>query len=217
MSLLLLVRHGQASWGAADYDQLSPLGTEQGRLLGAHLKALGITPTRAWVGGMRRHAQTAEAALGAAGWDLGLETDTDWAEFDHLDLLRVHGDPVIADGMTMADFNDHFDAAVKGWVRDERPGEYAESFAAFTARVEAAMARAAAALGRSETGIVFTSGGPVAWAATHLLGGGPRQWGRLNPVQTNTGLSRLVVGRRGTTLVSLNEQAHLGPDTLTYR
>ena len=217
MSLLLLVRHGQASWGAADYDDLSPLGVEQGRLLGAHLAGLGLTPTRAWVGGMRRHAQTAEATIDAAGWDVPVVEDPAWAEFDHVDLLRVHGDPEVVDGMTMDDFNAHFDAAVRGWVRDERPEEYAEPFADFTGRVERGLASAAEGLAPGETGIVFTSGGPVAWAAAHLLGAGPRQWGRLNPVQVNTGVSRLVVGRRGVTLVSLNEQAHLTPETLTYR
>jgi len=217
VSLLLLVRHGQASWGAADYDNLSPLGIEQGRLLGSHLAGQGLLPTRAWVGGMRRHAQTAEAVIGGAGWDLPVVADPAWAEFDHVDLLRVHGDPEVVDGMTMDDFNAHFDAAVEGWVRDERRGEYAESFADFTGRVEVGLTSAADALAPGETGVVFTSGGPVSWVAAHLLGAGPRQWGRLNPVQVNTGLSRLVVGRRGVTLVSLNEQSHLTSETLTYR
>ncbi len=45
VSRILLVRHGQASWGADDYDQLSPLGDEQSRVLGAALAARGITPT----------------------------------------------------------------------------------------------------------------------------------------------------------------------------
>ena len=42
MSLLLLVRHGQASWGAADYDDLSPLGVEQSALLGKLCHPHGI-------------------------------------------------------------------------------------------------------------------------------------------------------------------------------
>ena len=41
MGQLLLVRHGQASFGADDYDVLSPTGWEQGRRLGAHLAAAG--------------------------------------------------------------------------------------------------------------------------------------------------------------------------------
>ena len=44
VSVLLLVRHGQASWGADDYDRLSPLGEEQSRLLGAALAARGVRP-----------------------------------------------------------------------------------------------------------------------------------------------------------------------------
>ena len=34
MSNIYLVRHGQASFGAADYDQLSELGLRQSALLG---------------------------------------------------------------------------------------------------------------------------------------------------------------------------------------
>ncbi len=44
MGLLLLVRHGQASWGADDYDVLSETGWEQARLLGQALGARGIIP-----------------------------------------------------------------------------------------------------------------------------------------------------------------------------
>ena len=217
MSLLLLVRHGQASWGAADYDNLSELGVEQSRLLGKHLASMGITPARAWVGGMKRHRQTAEAAIEAAGWSVTPEVDEGWAEFDHVAILEAHGDAPDAHGMPITDFNALFDAAIRRWTGGEHAAEYAEPFDAFTGRVEASVERAAAELGKGETGVVFTSGGPIAWAAARLLGGGVEQWGRLNPVQVNAGLSRLVTGSRGVTLVSINEQAHLGPDTLTYR
>ena len=58
---LLLVRHGQASYGAADYDQLSERGWEQSRRLGHWLARGGHRFTTVVVGGMRRHRQTAEA------------------------------------------------------------------------------------------------------------------------------------------------------------
>ena len=217
MSLLLLVRHGQASWGAADYDNLSDHGVEQSRLLGKHLVSIGIEPSRVWVGGMRRHRQTADAAIEAAGWTVEPEVDPGWAEFDHVRILEAHGDAPDAHGMPITDFNVLFDAAIRRWTGGAHAADYDEPFDAFTGRVEEAVQRAAARLGPGETGLVFTSGGPIAWAAARLLGGGVEQWGRLNPVQVNTGLSRLVTGSRGTTLVSLNEQAHLGPETLTYR
>ena len=62
VGVLLLVRHGQASFGTADYDVLSETGWEQGRLLGDWLRARGVTPTAVVRGGMRRHRETAEAA-----------------------------------------------------------------------------------------------------------------------------------------------------------
>jgi broad specificity phosphatase PhoE len=217
VSLLILVRHGQASWGEADYDNLSPRGVEQSGLLGTHLASLGLRPDRVWAGGMRRHQQTADAALAAAGWDVEVEVDPGWAEFDHVEILEAHGDAPDAHGMPITDFNVLFDAAIRRWTGGEHAADYAEPFAAFTARVDAAIGRAAEQLGKGETGLVSTSGGPIAWAAASLLGGGVEQWGRLNPVQVNTGVSRLVTGSRGVTLVSLNEQAHLRPETLTYR
>jgi broad specificity phosphatase PhoE len=42
MGHLYLVRHGQASLGAADYDQLSPLGQQQSLRLGEHWQAQGL-------------------------------------------------------------------------------------------------------------------------------------------------------------------------------
>ena len=217
MSLLLLVRHGQASWGAADYDNLSELGVEQSGALGAHLAAGGVKPSRIWVGGMRRHQQTADAAVEAAGWDVEVELDDGWAEFDHVEILQAHGDRPGADGMPITDFNVLFDAAIRRWTGGEHAGDYAEPFEAFTQRVDDVVERAAGALGKGEVGVVFTSGGPIAWAAARLLGGGVEQWGRLNPVQVNTGFTRLVTGSRGVSLVSINEQAHLTSETLTYR
>ena len=60
VSVLLLVRHGQASFGAADYDELSALGEEQSRLLGASLAARGVRPDVVLRGSMQRHRQTAD-------------------------------------------------------------------------------------------------------------------------------------------------------------
>lgn len=60
-----LIRHGQAAFGAADYDELSALGHEQASLLGAALAPLAGEGDVAICGGMRRHRQTAQACLRA--------------------------------------------------------------------------------------------------------------------------------------------------------
>ena len=64
MGQVYLVRHGQASFGAADYDQLSPTGVEQARVLGRWFAQCGHRFTRVATGSLKRHRQTAEACLG---------------------------------------------------------------------------------------------------------------------------------------------------------
>jgi broad specificity phosphatase PhoE len=67
MGVVLLVRHGQASFGTDDYDVLSETGWEQARLLGAWLAGRGVTPDVVVRGGMRRHRETAEGDAGEIG------------------------------------------------------------------------------------------------------------------------------------------------------
>ena len=218
MALILLVRHGQASWGAADYDVLSAEGEVQSRLLGETLAARGVRPSRLVAGSMRRHAQTAAATLEGAGWTGEVEVDHGWDEFDHVQMLEVHGPPEGGEeGMTRQEFDAWFDAAAARWTSGDHDDEYDEPFHAFTGRVEAAMRRTADGLGSGEVVLVFTSGGPITWVASTLLGGGVDTWKRLNPVTVNASYAKVVVGARGSTLVSFNEHGHLEPEHVTYR
>ena len=216
MSALLLVRHGQASWGADDYDVLSDVGHEQSRLLGEHLVAQGVQPSRLWSGGLRRHEETVTSTLEAARWDSAVHRDPRWSEFDHVELLQRY-DAATASDDRPTDYNDFFDAAVARWHGGAHDDDYTESFSAFTQRVTEGVRDAAAALGSGETGVVVTSGGAIAWVVASLWGGGVEQWSRVNPVLVNTGVTKVVTGRRGLTLVSVNEHAHLDRRRLTYR
>ena len=222
MSRVLLVRHGQASFGAADYDDLSPTGHEQSRVLGAALAARGIVPDVLVAGEMRRHAQTAAGVLDGAGWTTDVEVDAGWNEFDHLQVLAVHDRPATAEGESeKVTFQRWFEEATRRWSSGAHDEAYDESYAAFTERVGAALSRVVDALPRSGTAVVLTSGGPVARVAASLLADTETArtdlWLRLNPVSINTGTSTLVRGSRGTTLVTFNATDHLSPDLITYR
>lgn len=217
MSRILLVRHGQASWGAEDYDQLSALGESQARTLGAALAAQGITPDVLISGKMLRHAQTAVGVCEAAGWELPVTTDEGWNEFDHLQVLARHPAPEGVD--LMADpraFQSWFEAATLRWTGGEHD-DYDESFAHFSARASAALDRAIGVLEPRGTAVVFTSGGPIAWAAATRLDGDAHLWLRLNQVTINASVTSFVVGARGATLLAFNEHTHLSPDHQTYR
>ena len=222
MGVVLLVRHGQASFGAEDYDVLSETGWEQGRLLGRYLAARGVVPTAVVRGDMRRHRETAEAVLEGGGWDLAVAQDDGWDEFDHLAVVAAHPQP--PDGeLDRRGFQAFFEQATARWTSGEADADYPETYAAFLARVRGALARAADQAGPGGTVLVVTSGGPVAAACAGLVdpegddAALARAWSRLNTVIVNSSVSRVVVGSAGPRLLTYNEHAHLEGDTLTYR
>ena len=220
MGQVLLVRHGQASWGADDYDALSETGWEQSRLLGRALAVRGVEPEFVVHGSMRRHRETAEGA----GLAHRATVDPGWDEFDHLEMLGAVPSTFAGPEPTRGEFQEWFEEATDRWTGGDHDAGYHETFDAFGDRVTAALRRTAEAAG-SGTALVLTSGGPVSWAVTTLLGadleraGRVRLWRRLNPVCVNSGVTKVVSGRRGLTLVSFNEHTHLDPepDLLTYR
>ena len=222
MGQLLLVRHGQASWDAEDYDVLSETGWEQSRVLGRALAARGIEPDLVVRGEMRRHRETAEGCVAELGVSVEVQVDPGWDEFDHVAMLAAHPAPFEGRSPSKEEFQAWFEQATDRWTSGLHDEEYAESFAAFTQRVDDAVRRTAESVG-SGTALVLSSGGPVSWAAASLLaddvGVAGRLWRRLNPVCVNSGVTRVVTGRRGLTLVTFNGHAHLdGRDgLLTYR
>lgn len=220
MGQLLLVRHGQASFGAEDYDVLSETGWEQGRRLGAHLARAGVRPTVLLRGAMRRHRETLEAVAGAAGWQLPVEEDARWDEFDHLGVVARFPDlPADPFAMDRKEFQALFERATERWTAGEEG--YDESWADFGARTSAALADAVARAGSGQTVVVVTSGGVVGLVAAGLLGVSgaalPDTWQRLNTVAVNSGVTRVLVGPRGTRLLTFNEHEHLDGALLTYR
>ena len=54
MSVIYLVRHGQASFGTDNYDQLSATGRQQVKLLGAYFAELGEPIDRIYSGALYR-------------------------------------------------------------------------------------------------------------------------------------------------------------------
>jgi broad specificity phosphatase PhoE len=232
MSVLLLTRHGQASFGKRDYDALSGTGHEQSRVLGRALAARGVVPDVIVRGELRRHRETAEGiveGLGVAGAEVPIEVDPGWDEFDFKHVMEVHKPLYRSRTMMLADyartparerrarFQAMFEEATERWTGGVADADYRESFPAFSERVDAAARRAAALEAR--TVLVVSSGGPIGLVASHLLAGDASLWATLNRVAVNTGVTKVVRGRGGLTLSTYNEHAHLDHDRalLTYR
>lgn len=218
MSAIILVRHGQASWGSENYDRLSELGRRQATVLGESLRHLDRPPTLLVHGGLERQRDTATLVRDAAGWAAPVREDPAFREFDHQHLLEVHGEPPAERTLSAGDrMTRWIDIALPRWVSGEFDHEYDEHFEDFRDRVMDGVRRLADELGRGESAYVFSSSGVMAAVVSTLLGGTGRQWEQLNQVAANTGVTRVVSGRRGLTLISFNEHGHLGRDLLTYR
>jgi broad specificity phosphatase PhoE len=218
MSQVLLVRHGQASWGADDYDVLSDLGAEQAAVLGRSLADRGVRPAALLHGRMRRQRETARILGEAAGWSAWTE-DESWDEMNHEEVLLRQPHTFAGDTPTKREFQAWFEAATDRWTAGRHDHEYDESFTAFGDRVLGALDALVGRIDPSGTAVVVTSGGPIARITAELLGGGIDVHRSAAPVVVNTSVTKVVVGQRGATLVSFNEHSHLEatPDLLTYR
>jgi len=223
MGTIYLVRHGQASFGSANYDQLSPLGYEQARLLGQWLANSRQDVQRVVCGGMQRHRQTADTCM--AEMPKALLSETEWltdsgfAEFDHEQVLLRHcpesADPagfkafLASHAEPKRAFQQTFQGAMQRWTQGQWDGDYDESWPAFKARCVAALERLAAIAARDESTIVFTSGGTISVLCQHILGLGDVKTLELNWILANCGMTKLLLRPDAIRLGYLNNYAHL--------
>lgn len=216
MASIYLVRHGQASFGAANYDQLSPLGERQCRLLGEWWRARGFQAGRLLCGPMLRHRQSFDNF--AAGYGQAVEATNvpGLAEFDHENVIEVHR-PEFADKAAMVKFiaehptprqafHEFFTHAVTRWHSGGLDHEYNESWPDFRQRVVDAFRDILRAGGDV---MVFTSGGAIAVILQELLGLDNHRCFALNGIIANSSVTRLLYRADEVSLHSFNSTAHL--------
>jgi broad specificity phosphatase PhoE len=236
MSEIYLIRHGQASFGAENYDRLSELGVRQGRLLGRHFAHLQTAFDAAYCGCLERQRKTAEAFAEAyRGPERALPPTLTAAAFDEYDSFAVWEtllpvvlaeDPALArDGQNFQSdrkaFQRLFSRVMSRWVGGgiEAPG--VPRWVDFKARVRQGMEEVAAAQGAGKRVAVFTSGGPIAVAVQSALGLADQAAIELSWQVMNASVTRLKYSRRGMALSGFNDIAHLelekDSSLLTYR
>ncbi len=218
---LVLLRHGQASFGSTDYDVLSDGGRRQAVLLGAALKERYPRVGAVVTGTMRRQRDTAAATLGAMGLEAPRAEDPAWNEFDHVDVLRaleprfrddaeLHR--VFASGASPAGaFERAFLAAVSRWTSGAHDADYRETWADFLARVDGALSRALTPPGAAGGGpvLVFTSGGPISAACRVPLRATDAAGVLSNAFRiANASVTELAVDHDGFVLRTFNDCAH---------
>lgn len=168
MAQITLVRHGQANSGSQDehgYDKLSPLGHDQAKWLGAHLRDIGATFDSVWCGTLRRHIETANGMQASAF--APIEQDARLNELAYFDLSNAYeaytGTPTPS---TQEEFARHMPRLMHAW-KDGKLQDIPESFDAFETRVLSALNDIAA---RSDRALVVTSGGLISMVTRHVMG-----------------------------------------------
>ena len=210
MGTLYLVRHGQASFGAADYDQLSELGRRQCVRLGEHLRLRGVRVDHVMTGALRRHAQSLDGI--AEGLQLQAEPSV-WPQLNEYDseaLVRaIHPEPLPeADPATA--FREHFRLlrqALTAWMDGRTQPQGVPTHAHFADGVRQALDHV-----REEdrgTVLLVSSGGPIATAVGHVLGLAPGAVIDLNMRIRNSALTEFHVTPKRHLLVGFNSIAHL--------
>jgi broad specificity phosphatase PhoE len=205
MTVIYLVRHGQASFSADDYDQLSEKGVKQAALVSGFLKQKIHSKPIIITGTMLRHQQTAQSSLHA--FDITEEDnsayyqDKRWNEYDHQNILGMLN-PQLATPQgvrqylsdkpePMEQFKSLYIAAMDKWTQSEHIENYKESFAEFSQRPIAALNQIISDY-PNEKVIVFSSGGPISIIASHLLGLPMKEFTKVNWSLVNGGVTKII-------------------------
>jgi broad specificity phosphatase PhoE len=221
MGTLYLVRHGQASFGAADYDQLSALGQQQSQRLGQYWRERGLTFEAVLTGTLRRHAQTWAGIAQGAGYT---HDALPWAGLNEYDsaavIAAIHPQPLEKPD-TPERYRQHFRLLRDGltqWMNGVLSPRGMPSYDEFLAGVTSALDH----VRQNYKGnvLIVSSGGPISTAVGHVLGTTPETTIELNLRIRNSAVTEFQFNPKRHTLLSYNTLPHLDPlalaDWITY-
>jgi len=236
MSTLLLVRHGQASFGAENYDVLSPLGIKQSRLLGGWLARTATHVDAIWTGPLQRQIDTARYLVDAAA-DEGLQLSEpkildDFRELPVSQLfkqvlpqLEKHKHPAdrqlqSADGIdrvstTEGAFSSTLELVLDAWANGRVDGGDIESFVNFETRIRRALEHVTDWAAPSQCVAVVTSAGPLSMAMRLALNLDSASMVRLGIATANSGVTELRFRDQRLNLFAFNSVSHLKRDEVT--
>ena len=211
MGTLYLVRHGQASFGADDYDQLSARGREQAVRLGEHWREHGVVFDAVITGTLRRHTQTLE------GIAQGLQATPEVLqmpglnEYDsHALITAIHPQPLPRPD-TPELYRHHFRLlcdALAQWMAGVISPQGMPSWNEFSAGVRGALDH----VRQHHVGhnvLLVSSGGPISTAVGQVLGTAPEVTIALNMRIRNSAVTEFTISPKRLMLQTFNTLPHL--------
>lgn len=210
MGTLYLVRHGQASFGADDYDQLSPLGARQSERLGEHFREHGLRFDAVITGTLRRHVQTWEGLSKGLGWAAEPLAWPGLNEYDSAALIDALNTRPTEPPTTPEGYRQHFRLlrdALRQWMAGVLTPRGMPSYEDFVAGVTSALDYVRAH--HQGNVLMVSSGGPISTVVGHLLGTSPETTIEMNLRMRNTSVTEVDFNPKRHTLVSFNALPHL--------
>lgn len=235
MSVLYLIRHGQASFGKETYDKLSPLGIRQSEMMANHFRRLETAFDAIYSGTAVRHAETAAPFLadegGSGSPSPGVRQLAAFDEYDSEGVLRFLIPSFLENGIlsegdvqqmfgSNRSFQRVFEAVMRRWVTGEYDCPGVETWREVVARVNSGIEEVTASASRGQRVAVYTSGGPIAVAVARALDLSDEQTLMVSWQVANGSISRFKFTSGRFMLSSFNEFAYLeegGGKMVTYR
>jgi len=222
MGNLYLVRHGQASFGEADYDKLSALGHQQSVRLGEYFAAKGVAFDAVVTGTLRRHAET----FAGIAQGLGLQAEAlQWPGLNEYDseavIATIH--PHKLEKPTSPEmYRHHFRLLRDGlnqWMAGVVSPRGMPSYSDFVAGVTGALDHVRAQH-HGKNVLLVSSGGPISTAVGHVLGTSAETTIELNLRIRNSSVTEFAFTPKRHMLVTYNTLPHLDDaqykDWVTY-
>jgi broad specificity phosphatase PhoE len=214
MGNIYLVRHGQASFGAENYDQLSALGQQQSQRLGEYFASKGIQFEAALTGTLQRQIQThlgicagAQTTLPALRWP-GLN------EYDSEAVIATVHPEKLAKPDTPELYRHHFRLLREGltqWMQGRAQPVGMPTYEEFVEGVTSALDHVRGHFGGDV--LIVSSGGPISTAVGHILGVPPESTIELNLRIRNSAVTELLFNPKRCQLHTFNTLPHLdAPD-----
>jgi len=235
MSTIYVIRHGQASFGADDYDKLSESGCRQAQVLGEYFRDTGVRFDAVYTGDLVRQRDTARLALASQGTEIPCHIDPRFNEIrndEHIEYLTpivIQHNPfikaLIDKGLGQSkDYQKVIEAVFNYWVSPECTEMRIQSWVEYSHGVHQALRDLMQAQGAGKTIGIFTSGGTLATLVAHVLGLGPMQTYQLYEPVFNCSVTQLFYNRSKVSLSYFNDCSFLrvlgfqqGEKLITYR
>jgi broad specificity phosphatase PhoE len=213
VSEFYLVRQGQASFGAKNYDKLSALGHQQARWLGEYFNQRDITFSQAFMGDMVRHRETTQGIIDGLNQPPAVTVDTGFNEFNFKNIgdsyLSLNPQSSLPENPKPADFYRLLKLAMHAWSEDLLPeSSLEESWSEFRNRVQKAL-NIVCHQKSNKPILIVSSGGAISMLTSLVLGLNAQQVIELNMQVRNTSISHFYFNKTNIRLSSFNNIPHL--------